>query len=194
MQDDWARWLFMIKFSDNNNAFSATFLLPFYLNKGFHPHISFSPDEITYESTRERLQSVKAENINTCMQEILNFSLKQLEKSQESIKVQADKHQKDVTYEIRDMMWLSDHNIKFIRPCQNLKNKQLGLFCVKKWVRAAYWLKLPATMRIHDVFSLKLLCSCANDPLSGQQMPSPALIVTEDEKEHWEVDDILNSR
>ena len=39
-------------------------------------------------------------------------------------------------------------------------------------------------MRIHDVFSLKLLRSCANDPLPGQQTPSPALIVTEDEEEH----------
>ena len=25
-------------------------------------------------------------------------------------------------------------------------------------------------------------------------MPSPALIVTEDEEEHWEINDILNSR
>ena len=93
-----------MKFSDNNNAFSAISFSPFYLNKGFHPRMSFSPDEITYEFTCERLQSVKAEDINTRMQEILNFSLKQLVKSQESIKAQADKHQKDVTYEIRDMM------------------------------------------------------------------------------------------
>ena len=81
-----------MKFSDNNNAFLAISLLPFYLNKGFHPHMSFSSDKITYKSTRERLQSVKAENINTHMQKILNFSLKQLEKSQESMKAQADKH------------------------------------------------------------------------------------------------------
>ena len=157
-----------MKFSNNNNASSVISLLPFYLNKGFHLCMSFGPDETTYESTRERLQSVKAENINTCMQEILNFSLKQLEKSQESIKVQADKHQKDVTYEIRDMMWLSDCNIKFTRSCQNLKNKQLRLLHIKKQVRAAYWLKLPVTMWIHNVFSLKLLCPCINDPLPGQ--------------------------
>ena len=128
----------MVKFSDNNNAFSATSLSPFYLNKGFHPRMSFGPDETTYESTRERLQSAKAEDINTRMQENLNFSLKQLEKSQESMKAQADKHQKDVTYEVRDMVWLSDCNIKFMRPCQDLKDKQLGLFRVKERVGAAY--------------------------------------------------------
>ena len=54
-----------MKFSNNNNAFSVIFLLPFYLNKGFHPCMSFDPDEITYESTCKRLQSAKAENINT---------------------------------------------------------------------------------------------------------------------------------
>ena len=127
----------MVKFSDNNNASSVISLSPYYLNKGFHPCMSFSPDEITYESTRKRLQSAKAENINTHMQKILNFSLKQLEKSQESMKAQADKHQKDVTYEIRDMMWLLDCNIKFM-TCQNLKDKQLRLFHIKEQVRAAY--------------------------------------------------------
>ena len=65
-----------MKFSDNNNASSVISFSSFYLNKGFHPCMSFGPDEITYESTCERLQSVKAENINTHMQEILNFSLK----------------------------------------------------------------------------------------------------------------------
>ena len=47
-------------------------------------------------------------------------------------------------------------------------------------------------MWIHDVFSLKLLCLCANDSLPDQQTPSPALIVTEDEEEHWEINNILN--
>ena len=94
----------MMKFSDNNNASSAISLSPFYLNKSFHPQMSFSPDETMYKSTCEQLQSVKAENINTHMQEILDFEVKQLEKSRKSIKVQADKHHKDVTYEVEDMV------------------------------------------------------------------------------------------
>ena len=65
MQDDWAKWLLMIEFSDNNNAFSATSLSLFYLNKCFHSRMSFSPDETTYESTHEWLQSAKTEDINT---------------------------------------------------------------------------------------------------------------------------------
>ena len=53
MQDNWAKWLLMIEFSDNNNAFSATSLSLFYLNKGFHSRMSFSLNETTYESTHE---------------------------------------------------------------------------------------------------------------------------------------------
>ena len=117
MQNDWVKWLSMIKFSDNNNVFSATSFSLFYLNKGFHLCMSFSLNETTYESTCEQLQSVKTENIITHMQKILNFSLQQLKKSWKSMKVQADKHQKNVTYKIENMMWLSEHNIKFIRSC-----------------------------------------------------------------------------
>ena len=81
---------------------------------------------------------MKAEDINTCIQEILDFRVKQLKKSQKSIKVQVDKHCKDVIYEVEDMVWLSGCNIKFIKLCQNLENKQLRLFCIKEQVGAAY--------------------------------------------------------
>ena len=146
IQNDWARWLLMMKFSDNNNTFSAISLLSFYLNQSFHPCMSFSFDKTTYKSTHKRLQSVKTEDINTHMQKILNFSLKQLKKSWKSMKVQANKHQKNITYEIKDMMWLSDCNIKFTKLCWDLKNKQLRLFCIKKQIEAVYQLKLSAIM------------------------------------------------
>ena len=146
MQNDWVKWLSMMKFSDNNNVFSATSLSSFYLNKGFHLCMSFSSDKTTYESTHEQLQSVKMKNIITHMQKILNFSLQQLEKSWESMKVQVNKHQKNVTYKVENMVWLSEHNIKFTRSCQDLENKQLKLFWVKKQMRAVYQLKLSATM------------------------------------------------
>ena len=66
--------------------------------------MSFSSNKTMYKSTHKQLQLMKAEDINTHMQEILDFRVKQLKKSQKSIKVQADKHCKDVTYEVEDMV------------------------------------------------------------------------------------------
>ena len=174
----------MVKFSDNNSLSSVTSLSPFYFNKGFHSHMSFSPDTTTYESTCERLQSAKAEDIATHMQEILNFGLQQLKKSRVSMKTQTDKHQKDVSYKAGDMIWLSDCNIKSTRPCHSLKDKQLGPYWVIEKVEASYRLELPSTMRVHDVFSPKLLHPCPQDPLPGQHTPPPTSIITEDEEEH----------
>ena len=54
----------MVEFSNNNNSSSATKLTPFYLNKGFHPYISFNPNSTSYKTTRQRLQAIKAEGIS----------------------------------------------------------------------------------------------------------------------------------
>lgn len=160
MQDDWAKWLSMIEFSDNNSLFSVTSLSPFYFDKGFHLCMSFSSDITTYESTCEWLQSAKVEDIVTHLQKILNFDLQQLKKSRVVMKTQTDKHWKDVSYEIENMIWLSDCNIKSIKSCHSLKDKQLRLYWVIEKVKASYRLKLLTIMWIHNVFNLKLLHPC----------------------------------
>lgn len=111
--------------------------------------MSFSSDITTYKFTRERLQSAKAEDIATHMQKLLNYKSQQLSKSRDTMKAQADKHQKNVSYEVRNMMWLSDCNIKTTRPSKDLKDKQLGPFWVFEQVDAFYQLNLPAIMGIH---------------------------------------------
>lgn len=35
------------------------------MNKGFHPRTSFDPDSTSYETTRERLEAAKAEDISS---------------------------------------------------------------------------------------------------------------------------------
>ena len=92
----------MIEFSENNNTSSATSMTPFYFNKGFHPRMSFDPDTTSYESTRERLEARKADDIAIRMEELLAFGRQQLKETKKSTENQVNKHRRDVTYQVGD--------------------------------------------------------------------------------------------
>jgi len=92
----------MVKFSDNSNTFSITSMIFFYFNKEFHPRMSFDSDTTDYETTRERLEARKADDIAIRMKELLNFDRQQLKKTKLIIEVQVNKHRRNVTYEVDD--------------------------------------------------------------------------------------------
>jgi len=92
----------MVKFSDNFNIFSIISMTPFYFNKEFHPRMSFDSDTTDYETTRERLEARKADDIVIRMKELLSFGRQQLKKTKLIIEVQINKHRRDVIYEVDD--------------------------------------------------------------------------------------------
>ena len=63
MQDDWVKWLLIIKFANNNNVSTFIKVSLFYANKEFHSRISFGFDIINYVIIRKRLDAAKAQNI-----------------------------------------------------------------------------------------------------------------------------------
>ncbi len=81
MQNDWFKWLLMIKFVNNNVLFSVIFLILFFINKSFDSHMSFDSDIIEYESTRERLQINWVKNISEQMNKTLIFACEALIKT-----------------------------------------------------------------------------------------------------------------
>ncbi len=87
MQNDWVKWISMINFSDNFNIFSITSMIFFYFNKEFHSRMSFNSDTTDYETTHERLEARKANDIVIQMKELLNFDHQQLKKTKLIIKV-----------------------------------------------------------------------------------------------------------
>jgi len=193
MQDDWAKLLFMIEFVDNNALFSVIFSISFFLNKDFHSRMSFEPDVIEYESSRERLQTAKAENISENMIKTLKFARESLAKTREQIMKQVNKHRKEVDYEVESKMFLNERNIVTARSFKKLDDKMLGSFINLDLVDSSYKLELSESMRVHDVFHPDLLRSVADDLLPGQKNESSGSIVVNDEDE-WEIDDILDSR
>jgi len=90
MQNDWFKWLLMIKFVDNNILFSVIFLILFFMNKSFHSCMSFNLDIIEYESIRERLQIAQVEDIFDHMNKTLIFACEALIKTQKQMMNQAN--------------------------------------------------------------------------------------------------------
>ena len=106
----------------------------------------------------------------------------------------ANRHQKpSPEYKVDDLVWLSTKNIHTERPSKKLDHKRIGPYKVTETVKLSYWLDLPAFMRIHNVFHPSLLRPAAEDLLPSQHNNPPPPVVVND-KEKWEVDDILNAK
>ena len=183
----------MVEFADNNNVSSSSGMTPFYLNKGFHPRMSFSPNTISYASTRERLLITKAEDIVKRMKEMLKHGRSQLTEAQEKMKTQADKHRTDVEFKVGDKVWVSFKDIQTSRPSHTLENKLFDSYKVVEKVGTSYRLELPVSMKRTNFFHPSKLHRDPNDPLPEQHIPSPNSVII-DEGDEWELNDILASR
>ncbi len=193
MQNDWAKLLLMIEFINNNALFSIIFLIFFFLNKDFHSHMSFELNVIEYESSHERLQTAKVENISEHMNKTLKFACESLVKTWKQMMKQVNKHKKEVDYKIKLKMFLNERNIITVRFFKKLNNKMLDSFINLDLIDSSYKLKLSEFMHVHDVFYSDLLHFVIDDFLSDQKNELSDSIVINDEDE-WEINDILNFR
>jgi len=64
--------------------------------------MSFDSDTINYETTCERLEARKADDIAIQMKELLIFNRQQLKKMKQIIEAQINKHRRDIIYEVND--------------------------------------------------------------------------------------------
>ncbi len=105
-----------------------------------------------------------------------------------------NKHRRNVTYEVNDWVWLSFKNIKTMKLCKDLKDKQLDLYQITAKVNIFYHLHLSVSMKhLHLIFSSKLLWLYSEDSLSEQHSKSLRSIIIKDD-EHWKINNILNFR
>ncbi len=128
MQNDWVKWISMMKFSNNFNIFSIISMISFYFNKDFHSRMSFNSDTTDYKIICERLKARKADDIIIQMKELLSFDHQQLKKTKLIIEAQINKHKWDIIYKVKNWIWLFFKNVKITRSCKDLKDKQLELY------------------------------------------------------------------
>ena len=157
MQDDWAKWIFMTEFADNDGVSSFIEVTSFYVNKEFHSRMSFSKNLTIYAITRKRLDVVKVENIADNMQKVLKYIRDNMNRAQKVMIVQINQHRLNVKFKKEDLIFLNSKNIISTRSFKKLDDKKYDLFKIKVLIDSSYRLKLLKIIWIHDVFSLKLL-------------------------------------
>ncbi len=157
----------MIEFSENFNIFSIISMISFYFNKRFYFRMSFNSDTTDYKTTYECLEARKADDIIIRMKELLIFDYQQLEKTKQITEAQINKHKWDIIYEVNNWVWLFSRNMKTMRSCKDLKDKQLKLYQIIANVEIFYCLHLSESMKwLHSMFSSKLLRLYSNNSLS----------------------------
>jgi hypothetical protein len=74
----------------------------FYFNKNFHLQMNFNLNTTDYETTYERLEARKVDDIVIQMKKLFIFNHQQLKKMKQIIEAQINKHRRDVIYEVND--------------------------------------------------------------------------------------------
>ena len=92
----------MAEFAANNNNFLSTRLSPFFALRALHPYISFNVVDLSDTIIREQINKKKGFDISEAMQSIKKYAQESLTKAQISQSNQANRHQKEVFYNIGD--------------------------------------------------------------------------------------------
>jgi predicted metal-dependent hydrolase len=90
------------------------------------------------------------------------------------------------------MIWLFIKNIKIKRSFKKLNHKWIDFYKIKKILKKACQLKLFSSMKIHDTFHTSLLRFAVTNFLT-EQIQSSSFSIVINEKEEYEINDILNS-
>ena len=141
----------MAEFAYNNAKNASTGHMPFELNCGYHPRMSYE------EEVDPRSKSKSADKLSAELRELMFVCRENLHHAQELQKQAHDKGVKPRSYAPDDKVWL---NSKYIKTKRNrkLEAKFFGPFWVLHPVgKQAYKLELPRKWRIHDVFHVSLL-------------------------------------
>jgi len=161
---------------------------PFYSTYGYHPLLSFTtPSTSTVPVAEARIQHLQQvhEDIKTMIK---------IAGDQARAKYDKTGHLHHV-FKIGDQVLLRHDNIATTCPSRKLAPKLLGPYLItKKFSDLVYRLKLPKTLKIHNVFHISALEKYNHDTIVGRQKKAPPPVVTPEGHIEWEVDRVLDSR
>ena len=188
-QNNWVEQLATAEFAFNNKVHMATKSLPFQINYGKEPRISFD--------IRKKGKNGKAEEFAKEMKERYKKARAVLVKSQEEMKRQADRSRKEMEkYRVGNKILISmkDFLIELMkRVTKKLTEKFIGSYVVKKIVSEnAVELELPVLLRIHLVVNIRRIVKY-REQVKGQKKIPPSPVKVDGEKAYV-VEEILDKQ
>ena len=187
LQDDWIFWLPVAQFAYNNSLHSTLGESPF---QCMFAEPARWEDVIRNDKDTEVPEARKRAIDLAAMRGKLEARVKKAVEQQ--AKYYNAKH-KPQSYKVGDMVYLNSKNIKSTRPSKKLDYKYYGPYEVELPIgKQAYRLRLPPSMKIHNVFHVSLLEPCNVRP--GSALPPPPPIIVNEGEEEYEVEEILDSR
>lgn len=188
LQDDWADLLPLAEFSQNTTFHSSIGMSPFYAVHGCHPRISVTMNQSSVPDVSARLQNIK---------DAQKQAKENILKAQGQHAYWANKRRLPAPeIAVGDSVWLLRRNVRTARPSDKLDDKRLGPFeILAKIGPSAFRLKLPATMKIHNVFHVSLLEKHHSNKLPSRQAdPPPDPIIEADNDQVYIVEQVLDLR
>jgi hypothetical protein len=184
-----------------SNVATSTFieLFVFMTNYDFESRMSFHSSDSNNASqdrlsAKERILTQKADTIIEKMKNIWKFIKKKLTNTQKIQKKYANqKKSSSSEYKLNDIIWLFIKNIKIERSFKKLNHKWIDLYKIKKVLKEVCQLNLSQLMKIHDTFYTSLFRSAVTNSFIDQIQSSSSSVVM-NEKEKYEINDILDNR
>jgi len=166
---EWSHWLSWAEYWFNTSFNRSAGMTPLKALYGRDPSSIFHMDDTT-SAVQEVNEQVRIRNL------ILTELKEHLLQAQQRIKNQADRHRRELTFEIAEMVYLKLQPYKLRSLAKKINEKLSPRFygpykILEKIGPVAYWLELPVGARIHSVFHVSQLRKCLLPTTPAQNLP-----------------------
>jgi hypothetical protein len=174
---------------------SLGMMSPFELLNGYSPRASFdwTPPAKPPANASEQLSREQAKALATRMEKAIEKGREFILEAQRKKERDINPHRRPVDFNTEDKVWVSTKPWNTQRPSAKLDHQAAGPWEVVEPIGHSWRIKLPNSIKVHDVFPSGRLRKAANDPLPGQiNDPPPPIQVTDDLE--YEVEEVLASK
>ncbi|KAJ5134995.1 retrovirus polyprotein [Penicillium bovifimosum] len=189
-QDDWSDYLPMVDFAASILPQETTRKSPFFVERGYEPVMSFDwRDRSTLTENEQEASDMLAR-----LHEIWNETKEQATHSQGRQAQQANRHRREVDFDVGDLVFVTTKDWLKDRPSRKLSDVASGPYKIIKKEGFSFKLDLPPSIKVHPVFhASKLRKASTTEPLRGQHSDHPPPIQV-GETDEWEVEKILDAK